>query len=153
MADTTDKGQELIEEANAEYEDHKEAQSEILDDISEDHGGELIQTKCGITPQHTVDLEVDLNGEFIDAMADIEELTERIERGDKTASGTSEVMDKAARLLGDVVEQSEWDKDLFYEVYKQNDPSALGEMFRNVGESIRKERKRKQEGTGSFRKQ
>jgi len=151
MADITDKGQELIEEANESYEERKEKQKKIVDDISQDHGGEHIQTKCEIAPGYTVDIDVQVNGRFVEKMASVEELTKRVENGEDTAMGASEIMDKAAQLLADVVDNSDWDKDLFYNIYLDSSPDVLGGMFEAVGGAINRERKRKEEGIGGFR--
>jgi len=85
--DYEQKRAELIERTKERKQSLTEEQDAILDDIQQEHGGELIETTCRITPNHTVGVSVDLNGEFIDRMGEIEDLNERIESGDTMASG------------------------------------------------------------------
>ena len=148
--DYQEKRAELIERTKERKQSLTEEQDAILDDIQQEHGGELIETACRITPNHTVDVSVDLNGEFIDRMGEIEDLNERIESGDTMASGTSEVMDKTSQLLADAVDDPEWTKDLFYQVYRENEPKALGELFGNIADAVKKERKRKAGAVDGF---
>jgi len=147
----TDKGEELIAEANEAYDERKQKQKEIVEDISQDHDAEHIQTKCEIAPGYTVDIDVRVNGRFVEKMATIEELTERVANGENTAMGASEIMDEAAQLLADMVDDPDWDKETFYNVYLESNPDVLGDMFDSVGSAISRERKRKQEGIGGFR--
>lgn len=141
---------ELIEEAKESKQELEEEQREILEEISSEHGGELVETKANIAGDYVATVKVRLNGKFINRLGAIEEA---IDNPEESVRDIETVMDEASQLLADIIEEREYDKSLFYGVYEENGPIALGNIIESVFNSIEEEQKRKQGAVSGFRQE
>lgn len=144
---------ETIERTREKRREHKAKQQEVLDSISEEHGGELIETPVSLTSDFQATIKTKMNGEVTDSLAYIEDTIESFEEDEGKVRDLSKTADKAATLLGDVIEEPEYNKELFYNVYLQEDLEALGALIEIVFEAIEEEKKRMRGAVDGFRKE
>lgn len=147
-----DQAAELIQETNAKYEERRREQREFLDTVSEEEGAEVLETKCNLMGDYTVNLKAKLNGELMDHMGSVDARLERLENEEGRAYEFSEVADETSQILADAIDDSGWPKSLFYEVYEDEGLEPLGEMLSRVFESLREERERRHGTADGFRK-
>lgn len=149
-----DDAAELIQETNAEYEERRREQEEFLDTVSEEEGHEVLETQCTLIDGYTVTLEAKLNGEVMDRLGNIQARIERLEEADpedKRVYDMGDAADEASQLLADLVAESEYDKALFYEVYRRENLVVLGELLSRAFEALKEERERREGVSDGFR--
>lgn len=143
---------ELIQETNAKYEERRREQQEFLDTIAEEgKGADVLETKCNLIGDYTVPLKAKLNGDLMDRMGAIEARVERMENEEAAAYEFSEIADEASQILADSIDDSEWNKRKFYEVYREEGVEPLGEMLERVFEALKDERERREGVADGFR--
>lgn len=142
-----DKREELISRAKDHRQELQKDQEEILQDIQSEHGGDLIRTPVSITSNHTATVEAKINGQLINRMAAVES---SMDSG--SMRSIEQVMDEASDILASLVEESEYDKALFYGVYDREGPDALAAIVEKVFDAIETERERQAGAVEGFRK-
>jgi len=142
---------QLAAETDDKFEDNREKQDEFLDTVAEEEGAEVLETTCNLVGDYTVPIKAKLDGELMDAMGRIDGRLERLGNEDARAYEISETADEVAQLLADVIDDSEWHKSLFYEVYENEGLRPLGSMLERAFESLKDERERRQGVADGFR--
>ena len=137
---------DLILEADDQLRQNRQEQQEFLDTVAEEEGAEVLETSCNLIGDYTVDLRAQLNGELMDKMGRIDDRLERIQSNDARAYEISDTADEVSQLLADVIDDSEWRKDTFYQAYRENGLDPLGVMLERAFESLKTEKERR-EGT------
>lgn len=151
--DLAEDAADLILEAEEQLQDHRAEQQEFLDTVAEEEGAEVLETECNLVGDYTVTLRATLDGEVMDTMGRIDDRLERVEQGDARAYEIGETADEVARLLGDVIEDPEYDKALFYQVYENEGIDALGVMLERAFGSLKSEKERRRGTADGFRKE
>lgn len=130
----------------------EQEQQEILGEIQEEHGGELIETPVNIAGDYTANIKTKLNGELISRMGAVQD---RLEAGEENESlrDIDAAMDEAATILDGIIEEPEYDKKLFFNVYDQEGPESLAAIIEKVFDALEQEQERKQGAVDGFRKQ
>lgn len=125
-------------------------QQEILGEIQEEHGGELIETPVTIAGDYTATVKTKLHGQLISRMGAVQD---RLEAGEEQESlrDIDSAMDEAATILDGIIEEAEYDKKLFFSVYDQEGPEALAAIIKKVFSAIKKEQERKAGQIDGFR--
>lgn len=149
--DLADDAADLILEADEQLRENRAEQQEFLDTVSEEEGAEVLETKCNLVGEYTVPLKAKLDGELMDKMGRIDGRLERVEGGDARAYEIGEAADEVSQLLADVIDDAEWHKDLFYQVYQDEGIMPLGAMLETAFESLKDERERRQGTADGFR--
>jgi hypothetical protein len=142
---------QLARETDEKFRENREEQQEFLDTVAEEEGAEVLETKCSLMGEYVVPLRAKLDGEIMDAMGRIDGRLERIESGEARAYEISETADELSRLLADVIDDAEWHKELFYEVYREEGVDPLGVMLERVFDSLKEERERRRGAADGFR--
>jgi hypothetical protein len=145
-----DRRQELMEEAAETKQEHEQAQSEFLDAVADEHEAEIIETPVTLVGDHNATIRVKENGELMDAFGHIQEKLESAQENAKMYE-VGEAADDAAQLLADILEEPEYDKQLFWGVYKKEGLTALGALLEEVSEGIQDERERQAGAAQGFR--
>jgi hypothetical protein len=143
--------QELVDDTEEKYAATQEAQADFLDTVAEESGAEVLETRCNIIGEYTVDLEAKLSGDILDRMGALEDRLERMERGDAAAYEIGETADEISQILADIIDDGEWHKAKFYAAYEAEGLAPLGAMTERVFESLRAERERRQGAADGFR--
>ena len=142
---------DLILEADDQLRQNREEQQEFLDTVAEEEGAEVLETTCNIIGDYTVDLRAQLNGELMDKMGRIDDRLERIQSKDARAYEISDTADEVSQLLADVIDDSEWHKDTFYQAYRENGLDPLGVMLERAFEQLKAEKERREGTADGFR--
>ncbi len=140
-----------VEDTRQTHQERQEKQQDFLKSISENSDSDLLETKTTLTEGHTVNVSAKLNGELIDKLGALQERLDNAQDNERLYS-VSEAADDASQLLNDIVENSEYDKDTFYAVYKMEGIDELGKMIERVFGALEKERERRQGEADGFRK-
>jgi len=142
---------DLILEADDQLRQNRQEQQEFLDTVAEEEGAEVLETSCNLIGDYTVDLRAQLNGELMDKMGRIDDRLERIQSNDARAYEISDTADEVSQLLADVIDDSEWRKDTFYQAYRENGLDPLGVMLERAFESLKAEKERREGTADGFR--
>jgi hypothetical protein len=146
-----DIAQELVETADQKYQESQEQQQAFLDQVADEEGAEVLETKCNIVTGFTVPLKAKLSGEILDRMGALEDRLERMESGEAHAYEIGETADAISQILADVIDDPQWHKQKFYAVYEAEGLEPLGVMTERVFESLRDERERRRGTADGFR--
>lgn len=146
-----DEAADLILEADEQLRQNRAEQQEFLDTVSEEEGAEVLETQCNLVGEYTVPLQAKLDGELMDAMGRIDDRIERIEQGEARAYEIGETADEVSQLLADVIDDAEWHKDLFYQVYRDEGVRPLGNMLERAFDALKTERERRRGTADGFR--
>lgn len=152
--DLADQAAELIQETNASYEERRREQQEFLDTVSEEaDGAEVLETQCTLIGDYTVPVAAKLDGNLMDRLGALDARIERFDSEDSDARAYefSETADEISQILADVIEDTDYHKDLFYEVYQEEGLEPLGEFLETVFEALREERERRSGAADGFR--
>ncbi len=144
-------GKELAEEARKEKQQADQEHQEFLDTVAEEEGAEILETSCNLIGEYVVPLKAKMNGELMDRLGRIDARLERLESEDARAYELSDAADDAAQLLADLINDPEYHKELFYDVYEAEGLDALGTFIQTVFESLKEERKRRRGAADGFR--
>ena len=144
---------DLILEADDQLRQNRQEQQEFLDTVAEEEGAEVLETSCNLIGDYTVDLRAQLNGELMDKMGRIDDRLERIQSNDARAYEISDTADEVSQLLADVIDDSEWRKDTFYQAYRENGLDPLGVMLERAFEQLKAEKERREGTADGFRSQ
>lgn len=144
---------EMAQSAKHTFEERREEQAEILDAVREESDALVLEPTCNILADYTVPLKAKMNGELIDRMGSIHEQGTRIEENPEEAfHEVSDVADQMSQLLADAINDPEWSKSLFYQVYREEGFDPLYGMLEEVMDALKAERERKQGVAEGFRK-
>lgn len=150
-----DEAAELIQETNARYEERRREQREFLDTVSEEEGEEVLETKCNIVGEYVVPLRAKLNGEIIDKLGNMQARIQRLDEADPEDARVhdyGDAADEAAQILDDVIDDPDYNKQLFYDAYRDEGLLPLGTMLERCFESLQEERERMEGIADGFRK-
>lgn len=149
-ASAEEKKETILKASKKRKQELDKKQNEILGEIQEEHGGELVETPVNIAGDYTATIKTKLNGELISRMGAVQD---RLEAGEEQESlrDIDAAMDEAATILDGIIEESEYDKKLFFNVYDQEGPEALAVLIERVFDAIEKERERKSGNIDGFR--
>lgn len=161
-AEDPEERREQLKQAAAQHREKlTEEQTDILDAISDEHGGDVIETTVSITPEHTATVRSKFGGRLLDRMGTIEDRMDRWEAYDDSdphadappISDISHTARDMAALLADLIVEDEYDEDLFYGVYEAENLEALGDLFKRVTEALQRERERQAGAVDGFPEQ
>jgi len=141
----------LVTETEDKFRQNRQEQQEFLDTVSEEEGAEVLETQCNLIGEYTVPLRAKLDGELMDRMGAIDARLERLEQEDGRAYEFGETADEVSQLLDDAIDDPEYHKELFYQVYQNEGLEALGALLENVFESLKAERERREGAADGFR--
>jgi hypothetical protein len=146
-----DEAGEMLLEMEEEYEEKMAEQEAFLETVAEEEGSEVLETKCTIIGDYTVDIRAKLNGELMDRLSHMDARVERFENGEARGYEITETADEISQILADVVNDDSWGKEKFYAAYEQEGLAPLGVMLERAFESLKEERERQQGAAEGFR--
>ncbi len=151
MSDHDQHVADLLNRTDEQYQETQQEQQEFLEAVSEEEGAELLETQTELVSGYTVDLKAKMDGKLTDKLGHIDARLERLDSEEARAYEVSEAADDASRLLADIVDDPEYSKSLFYEVYESEGLGALGTMIERAFEALKQERKRRRGTVDGFR--
>ena len=146
-----DEAGEMLLEMEEEYEEKMAEQEAFLETVAEEEGSEVLETKCTIIGDYTVDIRAKLNGELMDRLSHMDARVERFENGEARGYEITETADEISQILADVVNDDSWGKEKFYAAYEQEGLAPLGVILERAFESLKEERERQQGAAEGFR--
>ena len=142
---------ELVEETRERHEEREQTQEEILNAVAEESDTAELETTVNLVGNYTVTASAKLYGELMDKLADIDERQKRITEGKGRVAKIPELAEEISELLADIIDDPEYDADLFYAIYEQESAEILGEFIQQILESLQAERERQQGAIDGFR--
>jgi len=143
---------EAIEDTRETKREYEERQQEFLDKLSQEESADVVAATTTLAEGLTVDVTVELSGEFEETLADMETVAQNIEDA-QSLKDLPELTDRACQTLADVVDDPALDKQAFYAAYQEFGSETLGTMLRRVFESVEQQRKRDMGEVDGFRGQ
>lgn len=141
---------DLALDAKESWEDARAEQDAYLQEVAEEEGAELLETKCNIQG-NTVPVSARLNGELMDKMGRLEDRIERVENGDAGPKTISETADELSQLLADMIDDPEAQKRGFYKMYHDAGIQPLAVILEKLVDAIQQERERQEGVAEGFR--
>lgn len=141
----------ILEASKQQKQASDEAQAELLDSLSEEHGTERVQTPVTLAGDVTGTVDVELNGELMDRFGVMEERLEELEDGERGLYRIGEAAEDVSQLLADMLVEPEYNKEFFYGVYEDTNLNAVGALLERVSEAIEDERERMAGAAEGFR--
>lgn len=146
------RAQELQSEAEDAARRLSEEQQQVLESLEEEHGGDRVEVEVTLPGGNDATVRADLNGHLFDRMGHVDEKLSRLEDPEPgDMAGIGEAMDEAAAILADLTVEAKYSKEVFYQIYQQYGPEALGRHVEAAFEAIKRERKRKAGEIDGFR--
>lgn len=139
---------DLVLETNDKYQENLADQEEFLDTVADESDVEVLETQCNLIGEYVVPLKAKLNGEVMERMEALDDRMSNLSTGDARVSETA---DEVSQLLADLIDDPEYNKDLFYKVYLQNDLGELNGLLDTAFKSLKTERKRRRGTADGFR--
>jgi hypothetical protein len=96
-----------------------------------------------------VPVRAKLSGEVMERMEALDERMQKLDTGDARVSETA---DEVSQLLADLIDDPEYNKQLFYDVYRKNNLNELSGLLETVFTALKEERKRRRGAADGFRK-
>jgi len=149
--DLANEAADLIMETEEAYQERKAEQEAILEDISEEAGAPLLETKCNIIGERVVPVSAKMNGEFIDRFGKIDARLSQGEQPDSAIYEFGQAVRDACELLADVIDDDTWDAPTLLAAYKKEGHGAIMTMMNNVFSSLTKEKERAEGAAEGFR--
>jgi len=141
---------ELIQETNAEYEQNKQDQHDLLDAVAEEDGAPLLETKCEIYG-HVVPVSGRLTGGFIERVEALDAEAKEIANEENPDRSVSDVIRELAEIGDDLIDDPELTADQIYQVYVDNGPRPVRTVIEEVIESLQREEERVSGDADGFR--
>ena len=142
---------DLVEETREKHEETKQEQEEFLNALEENEGKPTLETKVNLTGDYVVTAKADLNGELMDRLSHIDERLDNVTNGDGRLYEVSEAADDAAQLLDDLIVESQYNKELFYNAYERQGLEILVSFFAEIIEGLQSARERQHGVADGFR--
>lgn len=150
---TSDKPPELVQKAREQRQQRQEEQEDFLEAVAKEEGIEPLETTVTLVGDYTVTVTARLDGQLMDRLAHIDEKLDRVEAGDERVYKASEAADDAAQLLADLVDDPEYNKELFYRTYEQQGLDIIGDFIETIFEGLQNARERRQGTADGFRQE
>jgi len=159
-ADDPEKRKEQLKQAAQEHRQELSAEQHSLkDEITSEHGGDLIECEVAYTANHTGTVRTRYEGELIGKLRSMTELAQQYDDVESEEVDELQAMrdiealaTDMATLLDNLFVSDELDETLFLAVYDESGPEPLAEILERVANSIADEVEGKQERAQSFRR-
>ena len=143
---------EMAQSASHEFEERREEQEAFLETVAEEEGAEVLETTCNLVGEYTVPLKAQMHGELIDRLSAVHSKGQEIDANpEESFHEVSAVADEMCQILADVIDDPEWSKSLFYEVYQDNGFQALEALLESAFNALKQERERMEGAADGFR--
>jgi len=140
---------ELVEQTNEKYQQAQEEQEAFLETVAEEEGAEVLEAQVNLVGDYVVTATAKLDGKLMDRLAHIDE---RLGETDETRLyEVPEAADDASQLLADLIEEEQYHKEKFYQVYQEQGLEALGTFLERIFEGLENARERKRGVADGFR--
>jgi hypothetical protein len=144
----------LIQDANETYRERQREQAEFLETVAEEEGEEILETTCNIIGDYTVPLKAKMNGELIDRMTHVQETGKQIEENPEAEGHKmSRVAEEMCQILDDVINDPDYNKEMFYKAYRAEGFKAIMAMLERAFGSLQDERERREGVADGFRQE
>jgi glutaredoxin 2 len=147
--DFNERAADMVLETEQEYQEKKAEQEAFLDAVAEESDVEILETKCNLIGDFVVPVRAKLSGEVMERMEALDERMQKLDTGDARVSETA---DEVSQLLADLIDDPEYNKQLFYDVYRKNNLNELSGLLETVFTALKEERKRRRGAADGFRK-
>jgi len=141
---------DLILEADAQLQENRQEQHELLDAVSEEDGAPLLQTKCNI---HGIVVPVSgrLTGEFVERVEGLDAEAKRRADGESDKTGVSDIIRELATIIDELIDDPELTADGVYQTYINEGVGPVRTILENVMQSLQEEEERVQGTADGFR--
>jgi len=158
-ADDPEERKEQLKQAAQEHKQELSAEQQTLkEEIASSHGGDLIKCEVRYAGEKTAQVSTRFEGGLISQLRDLAQRAEDYQEGETAEMSESqalaeieEIAAELSKLLANVFEADEFDRQLWHEVYEDYGIEPLMTIVENVAEALNEERRKKQGAVDEFR--